>query len=68
MYTYAVCGLELFVLTMMQPPCLLFQALDIWSLGVTLYCFLFGRVPFNKDMKIALYHSIVNDPVVYPER
>uniref|UniRef100_A0A1I8GEH0 Protein kinase domain-containing protein n=1 Tax=Macrostomum lignano TaxID=282301 RepID=A0A1I8GEH0_9PLAT len=37
------------------------RALDIWALGVTLYCFLYGKVPFDKDPKIALYHSIVHD-------
>ena len=24
--------------------CCVFQALDVWAMGVTLYCFLFGKV------------------------
>ncbi|KAJ3123245.1 hypothetical protein HK098_002083 [Nowakowskiella sp. JEL0407] len=32
--------------------------IDIWAMGVTLYCMVTGRLPFNKDSIIDLYESI----------
>lgn len=41
--------------------------IDIWAFGVTLYCLLFGRVPFNADNEFALFDVIVNQPLQFPE-
>ncbi|QLL34549.1 hypothetical protein HG536_0G04110 [Torulaspora globosa] len=40
--------------------------IDIWALGVTLYCLLFGMLPFISSYELELFEKIVNDPVKYP--
>ena len=39
------------------------RAADIWSMGVTLYCLRFGKIPFERPGVLDLYESIRNDPL-----
>ncbi|XP_018569004.1 calcium/calmodulin-dependent protein kinase kinase [Anoplophora glabripennis] len=41
---------------------------DIWSMGVTLYAFVYGRVPFFDENIIGLYSKIRMQPVEFPEK
>uniref|UniRef100_A0A8R1IZF9 Protein kinase domain-containing protein n=1 Tax=Caenorhabditis japonica TaxID=281687 RepID=A0A8R1IZF9_CAEJA len=43
------------------------RAQDIWSLGITLYAFVIGTVPFVDNYIIALHKKIKNDSIVFPE-
>lgn len=40
-------------------------ALDVWSLGITLHFFLFGRPPFQGDTEMQLYDNIRNQRLTF---
>ena len=42
------------------------KAIDIWALGVTLFCMLFNRTPFHGDTEFAIMEAIRTQPVVIP--
>ncbi|XP_030210245.1 calcium/calmodulin-dependent protein kinase kinase 2 [Gadus morhua] len=42
------------------------KALDIWAMGVTLYCFLFGVCPFMDERILSLHQKIKSQPVELP--
>ncbi|XP_003458089.1 calcium/calmodulin-dependent protein kinase kinase 1 isoform X2 [Oreochromis niloticus] len=43
------------------------KALDVWAMGVTLYCFAFGKCPFIDEYILALHNKIRTKPVEFPE-
>lgn len=42
------------------------KGIDIWALGVTLYCLLFGDTPFMARTEYELYNVIVREPIRVP--
>ncbi|XP_071761270.2 calcium/calmodulin-dependent protein kinase kinase 2 [Centroberyx gerrardi] len=43
------------------------KALDVWAMGVTLYCFAFGVCPFMDERILSLHQKIKTQPVELPE-
>ncbi|KAI4208031.1 MAG: hypothetical protein LQ346_000195 [Caloplaca aetnensis] len=39
------------------------KAADLWSMGVTLYCLRFGKIPFERPGVLQLYDCIRNEPL-----
>jgi [calcium/calmodulin-dependent protein kinase] kinase len=42
-------------------------AADIWSMGVSLYCLRYGRIPFERDGVLDMYEAIKTDSIKLPE-
>ncbi|XP_010769385.1 calcium/calmodulin-dependent protein kinase kinase 2-like, partial [Notothenia coriiceps] len=43
------------------------KALDVWAMGVTLYCFIYGVCPFMDERIVSLHQKIKTQPVELPE-
>ncbi|KAF9202662.1 hypothetical protein BGZ49_007193 [Haplosporangium sp. Z 27] len=48
-----------------RPP--ITKAIDIWALGVTLYCFIYGRCPFTADTEFELFNIIPRRQPDFPD-
>lgn len=44
------------------------SAIDVWALGVTLYCILFARCPFMAENEFQLLHCIAKEELMVPSR
>ncbi|XP_053328802.1 calcium/calmodulin-dependent protein kinase kinase 2 isoform X2 [Spea bombifrons] len=44
------------------------KALDVWAMGVTLYCFVFGQCPFMDERILLLHNKIKNQPLEFPDQ
>ncbi|XP_073806450.1 calcium/calmodulin-dependent protein kinase kinase 1 isoform X5 [Danio rerio] len=43
------------------------KALDVWAMGVTLYCFVYGKCPFIDEYILALHNKIKSKVVEFPD-
>uniref|UniRef100_T1I2E6 calcium/calmodulin-dependent protein kinase n=1 Tax=Rhodnius prolixus TaxID=13249 RepID=T1I2E6_RHOPR len=43
------------------------MAYDIWSLGITLFAFVYGHVPFQAESIPALYNKIRTEDLIFPK-
>ncbi|KAJ3591036.1 hypothetical protein NHX12_008983 [Muraenolepis orangiensis] len=43
------------------------KALDVWAMGVTLYCFVYGKCPFYSEFIVELHIKILTQAVLFPE-
>ncbi|KAG6018320.1 hypothetical protein E4U41_003974 [Claviceps citrina] len=43
------------------------KAADLWSMGVTLFCLRYGRLPFNRAGVLEIYEAIKSDDPPIPE-
>ncbi|OCT98415.1 calcium/calmodulin-dependent protein kinase kinase 2 [Xenopus laevis] len=44
------------------------KALDVWAMGVTLHCFVFGQCPFMDETILTLHSKIKNQPLEFPDQ
>ncbi|KAJ2384403.1 hypothetical protein GGI23_006936, partial [Coemansia sp. RSA 2559] len=49
------------------PSNVITPAIDIWAMGVTLYCLIYGRVPFQATTEFELFNIIPHKQIEFPD-
>ncbi|XP_030073617.1 calcium/calmodulin-dependent protein kinase kinase 2 isoform X2 [Microcaecilia unicolor] len=44
------------------------KALDVWAIGITLYCFVFGQCPFMDERILSLHSKIKSQALEFPDQ
>ncbi|XP_070619324.1 calcium/calmodulin-dependent protein kinase kinase 2 isoform X2 [Erythrolamprus reginae] len=44
------------------------KALDVWAMGITLYCFVFGQCPFMDERILSLHSKIKSQTLEFPDQ
>ncbi|KAL3420525.1 Serine/threonine-protein kinase ssp1 [Phlyctema vagabunda] len=44
------------------------EQIDVWSLGITLYCLIYARIPFMAEDEYSLFRTIAKEEVYIPRR
>ena len=44
------------------------EQIDVWSLGVTLYCLIFARIPFLAEDEFQMFRKIATEEVLIPKK
>ena len=66
-YAPELCDPELFDFNKNPERPLITGQIDVWALGITLYCMIFGRLPFFDVNEFAMYEKIAREDVFIPK-
>ncbi|ORX68332.1 kinase-like protein, partial [Linderina pennispora] len=61
------CTAEELTRVLKEDPNVITSAIDIWAMGVTLYCLIYGRVPFRATTEFELFNIIPRKQIEFPE-
>lgn len=65
-YAPELCDPELFDFNKNPERPLITGQIDVWALGITLYCMIFGRLPFFDVNEFGMYEKIAREEVFIP--
>jgi len=65
-YSQKLCGTPIYCSPEMIKGRIQHKTMDIWSLGVTLFELITGKIPFEGNTEVKLFSNIVNHRIVWP--